>query len=425
MIGELTNHLWQSTLYAIAAGMLALAFRRNRAQVRYWLWLSASLKFLVPFSLLMSLGSYLAWAPAAKMAATRALSFTIAEVTQPFAGTLTFAPVLIAVLAVWVCGFGVIALVRLRGWLSIRAAVRSSIPLEIPAGVEIRASAALLEPGVVGLDVLGVSRPVLLFPEGIVDRLTPAQLEAVFAHELCHIRRRDNLTAALHMIVEAIFWFHPLVWWIGARLVEERELACDEEVQCLGNDPQVYAQGILNVCKFYVESPIVCVAGVTGSNLKKRMERIMENQFGTALSAGRKLLLATAAVAVLAVPVALGFLGLITAPRLQAQSGPSQPGANGVGYPSCLYCPEPQYTDAAREAKFQGAVVLQAVVQPDGHATNIRVVKGPGLGLEDKAIEAVKTWRFRPAVGPKGTPVATIVPIEVTFRLPDQKATPK
>ena len=59
MIGELTNHLWQSTLFAVAAGLLTVAFRKNRAQVRYWLWFSASLKFLIPFSLLMSLGSHL------------------------------------------------------------------------------------------------------------------------------------------------------------------------------------------------------------------------------------------------------------------------------------------------------------------------------------------------------------------------------
>ena len=56
------------------------------------------------------------------------------------------------------------------------------------------------------------------------------QLEAVIAHELCHVRHRDNLIAAIHMFVETVFWFHPLVWWIGKRMVEERERACDEEV---------------------------------------------------------------------------------------------------------------------------------------------------------------------------------------------------
>jgi len=59
MIGEVSNHLWQSTVFAILVGLLTLAFRKNRAQVRYWLWFSASLKFFIPFSLLLTLGNYL------------------------------------------------------------------------------------------------------------------------------------------------------------------------------------------------------------------------------------------------------------------------------------------------------------------------------------------------------------------------------
>ena len=93
------------------------------------------------------------------------------------------------------------------------------------------------------------------------------------------------------------------------------------------------------------------------------------------------------------------------------------PGTAGVGYPSCVYCPDPKYSEEARKAKYQGTVVLQAVITPDGRATEIQVVKGPGLGLEEKAVEAVKLWRFKPAMGPGGKPVPVIVPIEVTFRL--------
>jgi bla regulator protein blaR1 len=59
MIGEITNHLWQSTIFVLAVALLASAFRKNRAEVRYWLWLSASLKFLVPFALLLNLGARL------------------------------------------------------------------------------------------------------------------------------------------------------------------------------------------------------------------------------------------------------------------------------------------------------------------------------------------------------------------------------
>jgi TonB family protein len=136
-------------------------------------------------------------------------------------------------------------------------------------------------------------------------------------------------------------------------------------------------------------------------------------------------LITTAGVAVLAVLL----IGTLTAPQLQAQSGPLPSGAyGGVGYPTCLYCPAPLYTEEALKANFQGAVILQVIIQPDGHATNIEVVKAgpPGLfGLEGKAVEAVKTWRFKPAVGRYGRPVAATTPIEVTFRLPrDQRAPP-
>jgi bla regulator protein blaR1 len=320
MIGELSNHLWQSTFFAIVAGVLTVAFRKNRAQVRFWLWFSASFKFLVPFSLLIALGSHLQWPPAAPKIAAPAVSFTMMQISQPFPDTLPVGPstegardwAFLAILSVWACGFAGITLMRFRGWRRIRAAVRASTPIDIPATVLVRSSPDLLEPGVVGW-----LRPILLLPTGIAGRLTPPQLEAVLAHELCHVRRRDNLFASIHMMVEATFWFHPLVWWIGAKLVEERERACDEEVLSLGNEPRVYAEGIVNICKLYVESPLAWVSGVTGSNLKKRIEAIMTNRLVLKLNVAKKVALAVAGIAALAMPIAVGIMN---APLIRGQS---------------------------------------------------------------------------------------------------------
>ncbi len=97
--------------------------------------------------------------------------------------------------------------------------------------------------------------------------------------------------------------------------------------------------------------------------------------------------------------------------------GAFRAGVNGVGTPTCIYCPDPLYSDEARKAKYQGTVVLYVIITADGRAVDIHVAKGPGLGLEEKAIEAVRTWRFKPALGPNGRPVAVSIPIEVTFRL--------
>ena len=105
------------------------------------------------------------------------------------------------------------------------------------------------------------------------------------------------------------------------------------------------------------------------------------------------------------------------APSGGALAGIARPGVAGVTVPACVYCPDPSFTDAARAAKFNGSVVLQVVVTADGHAENISVVRKAGYGLEQSAIETVKKWQFRPAKGPDGNPVATVVPIEVTFRI--------
>ncbi|MGH9774349.1 MAG: energy transducer TonB [Candidatus Acidiferrales bacterium] len=89
----------------------------------------------------------------------------------------------------------------------------------------------------------------------------------------------------------------------------------------------------------------------------------------------------------------------------------------GYGIPQCAYCPAPPFSGEAVRAKYQGTVSLRVVVMPDGRAHNIQVVKGLGLGLDEKAIEAVKRWRFKPANGPDGKPAAVVTMIEVTFRL--------
>ena len=316
MIGQWTNHLWQSTLFAVVAALVTLAFRKNRAHVRYCLWLSASIKFLVPFALLMDLGNSLWSAFAARQIARElappAVSRTVQQIAQPFTDSLSFAPsaplthtadwIPIAILSVWICGFLGVVLVRFRGWLRIRGAMRASTPIDIQATASVRSSPGLLEPGVVGF-----LRPTLLLPEEILKHLPPSQLEAVIAHEQSHVRRRDNLTAAIHMVVEAVFWFHPFVWWIGARLVEERERACDESVLSLGGEPRDYAEAIVSVCKLYVESPLTCVSGISGADLKKRIVRIMARHVGLNMSLGRKLLLGAAGLLAVAAPVAAGW----------------------------------------------------------------------------------------------------------------------
>ena len=92
-------------------------------------------------------------------------------------------------------------------------------------------------------------------------------------------------------------------------------------------------------------------------------------------------------------------------------------GTGGYGSPACLYCPKAEYSDEAMKVKVQGVVELTAFITPDGRATEIHVAKGLGLGLDEKAIEAVRTWRLKPALGPDGRPATVRQIIEVSFQL--------
>jgi len=403
-------HLWQSTLFATVAALLTLALRRNQARVRYWLWLAASYKFLIPFSWLVSVGHLFHWRGAPAILPSFVLTNLSARSPLPDSPLALLLLIWIA----WSCGFLAVTVGWAREWLRILAIARSASPVPLGSPIPVLATAVPLEPG-----VFGILHPVLLLPDGIAIRLTQAQLRTVLAHELCHVRRSDNLTATLHMLVEAIFWFHPLVWWLEVRMVDERERACDEEVLQAGHQAEVYAETILKVCEYYLQPPLTCMSGIAGSNLKKRMEQIMRNDVGENLKIRKKLLLGIAGVAALALPLTVGALTSPVPPETLSQV--YQAGKEGVSYASCAYCPNPEYSDQALKARYEGAVTLQAVITAQGRATKIKVVKSPGLGLDKQAVDVVKRWRFKPALGPNGNPVDVEVPIEVTFRLPTTK----
>jgi bla regulator protein BlaR1 len=338
----IANHLWQSTLFAVTVGLPTLALRKNQARVQYWLWLTASCKFLIPFSLLVNIGSRLA-KPHASAKVQTGLYSAMEVVGQPFSqptGTVIvptissspfhgFVHLLPTVLmAGWLCGFLVIVFLWWIRWRRIAATVRGAVPIregrelealrrmERIAGegtpLELLSSKGSLEPG-----IFGITRPVLVWPEGISQNLEDAHLEAILAHEIWHVRRRDNLVAAIQMLIEAIFWFHPLVWWSGAQILREREFACDEEVLQLGGEPQVYAESILKVCKFCLGSPLACVSGVTGADLKMRIAHILSEQTTVKLDLARKLLLLVAGSAAFVVPA---WIGVLNAPASHAQS---------------------------------------------------------------------------------------------------------
>jgi bla regulator protein blaR1 len=323
---DVVAHLWQSTLVIGVVWLMTLALRGNRAHVRHRLWLAASVKFLVPFSWLVSLGAQLEWSTAPSIAQPAA-TFVMEEIlappviatvaSTPAAHTTSAWPWTLA--SIWVVGVAGVLFWWWRQWRLVRAALRQAKPIALGsaydvAGLTLMSSPWTFEPGMVG-----IWRPVLLLPEGLVDRLTPAQLNTVIAHERCHIERHDNLGAAVHMLVEAIFWFHPLVWWIERRMIAERERACDEAVLGAGNDPDEYVAGILTVCRFTLRAPLACVAGVSGAELRTRIESIVRMELGAQMTLTRRVAVAVVAAVLLGAPI---IAGLVRTPVVVAAQGP-------------------------------------------------------------------------------------------------------
>lgn len=450
----LVAHLWQSTICAGLAALLAAFLFQAPARVRYRIWLLASLKFLVPFSLLVSIGSIVgAWLPAGASpslsVAARWLDHSLpflrlgALQPGPGSGVDMNRVLLFGLLIGWAVGAAGMIGWRWNAWHALSRVARAAVPLERGREAEalrrasrgwprtpriaLLACSVKVEPGVRGL-----IRPEVLWPTGLSETLDEAELQAIMAHEVCHVVRRDNPVAVLQMVVETLFWFYPVVWWLGARLVGERERACDEEVVRMGADKRSYAEGILKVCGFCLGSAVECPVGVGGSGLTQRIVRIMEHHPSWTLSPSMRTMLASVGVLVVAAPL---MTGVLDARRRAVDFGTSASRAlesasdvagqqtvyrigPGIKNPKLIKEAKPGYTAEAMRARIQGLVQLEAVILRNGTVGDVKVTRSLDTvhGLDNEAVKTVKKWRFEPG-SKDGKPVAVSVEIEMTFHL--------
>jgi beta-lactamase regulating signal transducer with metallopeptidase domain len=311
MIGALIDHLWQSTLFCAAVWSITLMLRANGAAVRHALWMLASVKFLVPFSALYTVGAA-AGLPTPVELQPSFLIDTMAAAAPVISPALELqsaagvsAPA-IALLALWLAGAAFVAARWFAGWRAARTLVRAARPAP-GSPPDARVTEEDIEPS-----VAGVLDPVVLLPAALLGRLERAQLNAVLAHEYEHIARNDVFKDHLHRLVETLFWFHPLVWWMSRRLVDERERACDEGVLARGYDPGEYAAGILAVCRHCRESQAPRIAysssGALSGNLTVRIRHILASAPPVAVGLVKALGLAVCTMAAATVPLFAGAL---------------------------------------------------------------------------------------------------------------------
>ena len=137
--------------------------------------------------------------------------------------------------------------------------------------------------------VIGTIKPAILLPASLATGLTPGQLQLVIAHELAHLYRWDHVALVFQRVVEAVFFFHPAVWYISRRLSVERELCCDELVLRAGSNASEYAESLLRVAELIrpaaTVAPLVAVAMARGGRgsraLVQRLSRILGEPEGS------------------------------------------------------------------------------------------------------------------------------------------------
>jgi hypothetical protein len=135
----------------------------------------------------------------------------------------------------------------------------------------------------IGPAVFGLWRPVVVIPETMLREKTLPQIEPIVAHELVHVRRGDAYVGVLQMIVQVLWWFHPLVWWANREMGRRREQCCDEEVVAgLGCSSAAYARCLVDIlewqCRRSRRRLLSAVPGVRSAEITKtRLEHIMDD----------------------------------------------------------------------------------------------------------------------------------------------------
>jgi beta-lactamase regulating signal transducer with metallopeptidase domain len=194
-------------------------------------------------------------------------------------------PWLPALVIGWLVGVGLLSVRPLAGWCAVRRLRRvgvSPVPqavfelvqrtaqrLGVHRGVAVVQSTLVQVPAVIGW-----LRPLVLLPAGTLSGLTPLQLEAVLAHELAHVRRRDYLVNLLQTLVETLLFYHPAVWWVSHQMRLEREDCCDDLALLVCCDRRQYARTLLVLDEMRAFVPAAAMSAHGGS-LVSRVRRIV------------------------------------------------------------------------------------------------------------------------------------------------------
>lgn len=357
--------------------------RRASADVRHLVWLAALLSLpllAIPLPVLIE-------TPSVRFSLTQSALQSSGAST---AGTARYLPWILWLVGVFVAGLRIA-----RSLKRLAAITQRSTASETP-GVHL--SSEISTPC-----TWGIVNPVILLPL-YASEWSDEHREWAIRHERAHIERRDWFWQLIARAITALFWFHPLVWFAASRLRKEAEHAADDRVLGDGAEAAGYATQLLDVAR-RVRAGVEGVAMVRASKIEYRIRAIVSASARRNAAGVRAKLIVAAAALALGLSVAASSTPTIHSVREQ-----------GIRPPLVIYKVEPGYTEEARDTKVNGTVVLNLVIDEHGLARDVVVRRPLGAGLDQKAVEAIRAWRFKPAEK-NGKSVRVSATIEVNFRL--------
>jgi TonB family protein len=258
--------------------------------------------------------------------------------------------------------------------------------------------------------VVGWLRPMLVVPASVFAGLAPAQLDAILAHELAHVRRHDFFVNLGQTVVETLLFYHPGVWWVSSRIRIERESCCDDAAVAVCGDAATYARALASLEVLRQGSPALAVAA-NGGSLMKRIQRLLDVNRRTSEPAPAWAIV----LVVLSLALLPAFADHVAAQAPDRQTAPLEIGGP-LAAPRKIGGATPVYPADAKAAGEAGMVFVTAVIDALGNVADATVLRAASPRLGEAALDAIRTWKYQPTQV-TGVPTPVSITIAVNFSL--------
>ena len=436
ILAYLLNSLWQAPLLFAAAWLAARALRSLGAAMEHRVWVIA----LLLQSLLPALSIFpwewlrtLLWAGNVSRPGEAHVSVAVGQGTG--VGVLLLPGALLeAITILYVAVTTFFAARFLWRAINLSALRREAVPVPLTGQAalfwarclqrfEVQDVSIAVSSRVFGPVTLGIQRKLLLLPVNVIEELPEADLHTVIAHEFAHMRRKDFMKNLVYELLSLPVSYHPLLWLTRARIMESREMVCDQMAAAV-TGPNEYAQSLLRLASLLITGTLgrtPHTIGIFDANVfERRLMNVTEKQ--QEIRGVRRVLILAACAA-----LALVTCGSALALGMHANEASGGSDSNATKAPKQLTVSAdemqqniltkavPVYPPAAKKARIQGKVTLDAVIGTDGHVENLRVLSGP-QELQQSSLDAVRQWTYKPYLL-NGDPIEVETTVNVVYML--------